>query len=72
MAELIPVWEVVGATYGGIDKDEIAETFNVVVNWRGEPSLTVQDAARAYAVGRPRMKMITMSGGGHQWVRNAD
>jgi hypothetical protein len=68
MAELIPVYEVVGATYGGIDEDEINRTFNVVSNWKGDPSITVQDAARAFALGRPRKKLVTLPNGGQQWV----
>jgi uncharacterized protein YbaA (DUF1428 family) len=69
MAELIPLWEIEQATFRGIGEAELRELFNVVTNWRGQDSITVQDAAKAYALGRPRMKEITMPSGGQQWVR---
>jgi hypothetical protein len=70
MAEqLVQLWEIVGATYGGIDKDELRERFTIVKNWRDEECLGAEDAAKAYALGRPRMKEITMPSGGRQWVK---
>jgi hypothetical protein len=68
MAELVPLWEIKGATYGGIAEPELRERFTTVLNWRGEECLTVQDASKAYALGRPRMKETTMPSGGTQWV----
>jgi hypothetical protein len=58
MAELVPLYVIANVTYGGIEEAELRQRFNTVKNWRDEECLTVQDASKAFALGRSRVKIL--------------